>query len=278
MREFLRKIKLNTFATSLIYALVGLVLLVKPELSASVLCTLVGLVLVICGVVNILQFLVYRDGTLYTGGRLIFGLVLTAVGIWITTRPELISVVIPRVIGVIICVHGFNDIRSAVTLHRNSARWGAALLLAVVTLVLGVVLVLNPFDAFATFFFFLSLKDIIHMVLCLKKRFRGAVFSCLAGRVVHGGLPGTTPSPPYGLTFALLPNGYRGAERGDPKIKKAWPPPQEPFQGCRWPQPKLGEAVGKGERGGTSVMPFWALHLGVQRTYGQGYVVLLAGY
>ena len=150
MRELLRKIKLNTFATSLIYALVGLVLLVKPELSASVLCTLVGLVLVICGVVNILQFLVYRDGTLYTGGRLIFGLVLTAVGIWITTRPELISVVIPRVIGVIICVHGFNDIRSAVTLHRNSARWGAALVLAVVTLVLGVVLVLNPFDAFAT--------------------------------------------------------------------------------------------------------------------------------
>jgi len=150
LRGFLQKIKLNTFVTSLIYALVGLVLLIKPELSASVLCTLVGLVLVICGAVNILQFLIGRDGTLYTGGRLIFGLVLAAVGIWIMTRPELISVVIPRVIGIILCVHGFNDIRSAVTLHRSSVPWGMTLLLAVVTLVLGVVLVLDPFEAFST--------------------------------------------------------------------------------------------------------------------------------
>lgn len=150
MPEFLRKVKLNSFITSLLYALVGLLLLVWPELSASVLCTVVGLVLIFCGILSILPSLFSRDGSVYSGGHLLFGVVLTAVGIWIMTRPELISVIIPRVIGVIICIHGLSDIDSAVKLHRHGARWSAALFLAIVTLALGAVLVFYPFGVFST--------------------------------------------------------------------------------------------------------------------------------
>lgn len=151
MRELFQKIKLNALVTSLLYAAVGLILLVWPELSANILCTVVGLFLVVCGVVDILQFLLSRDGSLYTNAHLILGVILAVVGIWIMTQPDLISVVIPRVIGIILFVHGFGDIGDAMTLHKNGyARWGTALALAIVTLMLGALLVLDPFDAFAT--------------------------------------------------------------------------------------------------------------------------------
>lgn len=151
MRELFQKIKLNALVTSLLYAAVGLILLVWPELSANILCTVVGLFLVVCGVVDILQFLLSRDGSLYTNAHLILGVILAVVGIWIMTLPDLISVVIPRVIGIILFVHGFGDIGDAMTLHKNGyARWGTALALAIVTLMLGALLVLDPFDAFAT--------------------------------------------------------------------------------------------------------------------------------
>lgn len=151
MRELFQKIKLNALVTSLLYAVVGLILLVWPELSANILCTVVGLFLVVCGVVDILQFLLSRDGSLYTNAHLILGVILAVVGIWIMTQPDLISVVIPRVIGIILFVHGFGDIGDAMTLHKNGyARWGTALALAIVTLMLGALLVLDPFDAFAT--------------------------------------------------------------------------------------------------------------------------------
>ena len=107
--------------------------------------------LTICGVINILVFLSHRDGTLYAGFLLITGIILAVVGIWLMARPTLVTVIIPRIIGLLVCVHGFRDIRDTLSLKKSgSSRWTAALLLGAVTLVLGAILVLAPFEAFTT--------------------------------------------------------------------------------------------------------------------------------
>ena len=151
MDNLLKRMKTNALLSAALYALLGLVLLVWPALSASLLCLALGLVLVLCGLSNIFVFLRSRDGSLYAALHLITGVVLAAVGIWLMARPTLVTVVIPRIVGVLICFHGFGDIGDAVTLRKNgSSRWTAALLLAVITLVLGVILVICPFQAFTT--------------------------------------------------------------------------------------------------------------------------------
>ena len=151
MTNFLKRIKANALFSAALYTLLGLVLLLWPERSTSVLCTMLGLVLVLCGISDILKFLSHRDGTLYAAVHLVVGIILCAVGIWLMAQPTLIAVMIPRVIGALICIHGFNNLSGAFTLRKNrSSRWTAALLLAVVTLVLGVILVLSPFEAFTT--------------------------------------------------------------------------------------------------------------------------------
>ena len=151
MDNLLKRMKTNALLSAALYALLGLVLLIWPALSASLLCLALGLVLVLCGLSNIFVFLRSRDGSLYAALHLITGVVLAAVGIWLMARPTLVTVVIPRIVGVLICFHGFGDIGDAMTLRKNSSsRWTAALLLAVITLVLGVILVICPFQAFTT--------------------------------------------------------------------------------------------------------------------------------
>ena len=61
------------------------------------------------------------------------------------------AVLVPRVIGLLICVHGVGDVGDALTLRRaGHPRWTAALALGLVTLVLGAVLVFYSFSVLST--------------------------------------------------------------------------------------------------------------------------------
>lgn len=151
MKNLLKRIKANALLSALIYTVLGVVLLVWPELSTNVLCTALGLVLLVSGISDILEFVFQRDGSLYYNLQLGLGVILCAVGGWLLLRPTLIAVIIPRIIGVLVCFHGFKDFGDALTLRKNkSPQATAALLLGIITILLGVVLVVNPFSAFTT--------------------------------------------------------------------------------------------------------------------------------
>ena len=149
--NILKRIKTNAIISSILYVLLGLALLLRPELSTTVLCTALGVVLILRGLSDILDFVFHRDGSLYYSLHLVAGIVLAAVGVWLVTRPTLIAVVIPRIIGVLILFHGLKDLGDAMTLRKNkSPRALAAMIVGLVTIALGALLVVNPFSAFAT--------------------------------------------------------------------------------------------------------------------------------
>ncbi len=151
MYDFLKRIKTNALVTAALYAALGLVLFFWPALSTNVLCTALGAVLLVCGGVDIVIFLTHRDGTLYAAFHLVLGIILAAVGAWLIARPTLVAVVIPRIMGVLICIHGAGDLGDALTLRQSGyPRWTAALVLGLVTLALGALLVFCPFEAFTT--------------------------------------------------------------------------------------------------------------------------------
>lgn len=151
MTNFLKKIKANALVSAILYTILGAVLLLWPATSAQVVTLALGLVLVLCGLGNILDFLLHRDGSLYSRMHLIAGVILAVIGLWLMTQPDLLTVVVPRIMGILICIHGAGDIRSAFVLKRNaSSHWGVTLLLAAITFALGAMLVLNPFSAFTT--------------------------------------------------------------------------------------------------------------------------------
>ena len=151
MNGILKRIKINAIISAALYVVIGLVLLLRPELSTSVLCTALGIVLILRGASDILDFVFHRDGSLYYSLHLIGGIVIAAVGVWLVTKPSLIAVLVPRVIGLLILFHGCSNLGDTLKLRKNkSSQSLAALILSGITLALGVLLVVNPFAAFAT--------------------------------------------------------------------------------------------------------------------------------
>ena len=76
----------------------------------------------------------------------VLGLIVLLIGIWIFLRPESIVSLIPIVIGVILCVHGIQDLKLAVETKRNGyGKWWSMLIIAAVSLVFGVLCIVNAF-------------------------------------------------------------------------------------------------------------------------------------
>lgn len=151
MRDFTKRIKTNAFISALLCVALGLILLIWPGTAISVLNTLLGAVLAIVGAVDVALFLSGHDNTLYGLSRLLIGIILAVFGIWVMVRPSLLAVVIPRVIGALICVHGIADIGRSATLRRSEYHgWSAALIMGLLTVALGVLLIFKPLGSFET--------------------------------------------------------------------------------------------------------------------------------
>lgn len=151
MDNFLKKIKANYMVSAAFLALFGLVLLIWPKTSTTVICMALGCVLIVCGVIRLAVFWLNRDDSLYSTMNLVSGIVLVAVGVWIVVKPETIMVMVPIVIGIIVIFHSFHDFGQAANLYKAGYdKWWVALLLGLITAGLGILLAVNPFEAAET--------------------------------------------------------------------------------------------------------------------------------
>lgn len=151
MEKILRRMKSNVVVSSILCLVLGLVLLLWPGLTMRIVCTTVGAVLIVSGVVRIIAYFTARDGSMYSQLNLVFGIILAAVGVWIVMSPEKVLALIPIIMGIIIALHGLHNIRQAILLSRDKYNnWWVALLLGILTVGFGVLLVCRPFAAVDT--------------------------------------------------------------------------------------------------------------------------------
>lgn len=151
MEGLLKKIKTNVVVSSALCVILGLVLVLRPGMSMRIVCTAVGVVLIVSGVMRMIAYFTARDGSLYSQANLIFGIVLAVVGVWIVMKPDKVMAIIPIIVGIVIAIHGLHNLQQAAELWRDKYdRWWVALILGVLTVGFGVLLVCRPFAAIDT--------------------------------------------------------------------------------------------------------------------------------
>ncbi len=151
MESLLKKVKANTILSSLLCAALGLVLVIWPDISMQIVCIAIGAVLILCGVIRLFGFFLNHDGSVYTQGNLVMGIVLVVVGIWIVATPGKVLAIIPIIVGILIVIHGVNNIQQTITLCKGKySMWWLALIMAILTIGLGVLLIIRPFAALDT--------------------------------------------------------------------------------------------------------------------------------
>lgn len=151
MGNLLKRLKTNIVVSAVLCILLGLVLVLWPDLSMKFVCIAIGAALLIGGGVRLAGYFTVRDGSMYAQMNLIMGIILAVVGIWILIKPEKVLAIIPIIVGIVIVLHGVNDLQQAMALYKEKYdKWWIALLLGVLTAAFGVLLICRPFAALDT--------------------------------------------------------------------------------------------------------------------------------
>lgn len=150
--------KQNYFINAVIMVVIGLVLVIWPHILGVLLCYLLGGALILMGVIQLVVFLRGERLGFYNKFNMIMGIVLVVLGIWICTQPHIVLSIIPVAVGIIVIFHGLMDIQYTLDIKRTgNTKWWIALIAAILTLVVGVLLVLNPFTAYEITMFLLGI-------------------------------------------------------------------------------------------------------------------------
>ena len=149
MKSIIQDMKQNYFVNAVIMIILGLVLVIWPHILGVMLCYLLGGALIVMGAIQLIGFLRGERLGFYNKFSMFMGIVLVLLGIWICTQPRIVLSIIPVVVGIIVLIHGLMDIQYTLDIKRTgSTKWWIALIAAILTLIVGLLLVFNAFTAY----------------------------------------------------------------------------------------------------------------------------------
>lgn len=149
MKSIVQDMKQNYFINAVIMVILGLVLVIWPHILGVMLCYLLGGALILMGVIQLVIFLRGERLGFYNKFSMLMGIVLVLLGIWICTQPHIVLSIIPVVVGIIVLIHGLMDIQYTLDIKRTgNTKWWIALIAAILTFIVGLLLVFNPFTAY----------------------------------------------------------------------------------------------------------------------------------
>lgn len=141
--DTLKRIKADVIMSALVCVALGVVLLVWPAETIDIFCKVLAIGLMVMGVMNIINYFGNRGTHPFAG---ILGVIVLIVGVWVFVKPESIVSIVPIVIGVILCVHGIQDIKIALETKGNGyGKWWSMLIIASISLVFGVICIVKAF-------------------------------------------------------------------------------------------------------------------------------------
>lgn len=132
--------------SSIAFILLGIALLLWPGLSIRLVCGLFGLIILIKGIGSIVNYAKAEVRTMFSYFGWIFGAAAIALGVFLLVKPETVVSVLPILVGLFVMFDGIMRLQSAFELRNAGARnWWGFLLLALLSVVLGIVMLVNPF-------------------------------------------------------------------------------------------------------------------------------------
>lgn len=161
----------NDITKTLIIGLIGLVLILIPDTLNKIIGIIVGACFLILGISAIYKYMNNKEeGNL----NLITGILYSVLGGIIILYPHSVLRLVAICLGVYLLISGLSKVRLALMLKDDTNRWIGTLSVAILILVLGILLVFNPFSGVAitklagAFLFLYAIFDIIDKYVIQK--------------------------------------------------------------------------------------------------------------
>lgn len=160
--------KIGYIAMSVICCILGIVLIVFPEISAAILGKIMGIMMIVFGAVKLVGYFskdLYRFAFQYD---LSFGILLIALGILVLLKTDNAMNFICIVLGVFVLTDGLFKIQIAVDSKKYGIRpWWLMLLFAVVAGIIGILLVFRPTESVPVLIMLLGISLLAEGILSL---------------------------------------------------------------------------------------------------------------
>lgn len=133
----------DNLSKTLILGLVGLVLLLIPGTLNKLIGILIGVALLAVGIIAIVKYIKEKDNG--SSLNLVSGILYSVLGVIIIIYPYSIINLVTICLGVYLVINGLLKLKISFVLKRITDKWIGTLIMGIITVILGVVLIFNPF-------------------------------------------------------------------------------------------------------------------------------------
>lgn len=145
--KYLKEIKKSVLVTNLIYIIVGITMMIIPGFISNFICYIIGILIILFSSSSIIKYNQLKQHNIITKIILVIGIMALIFGLVIVVNPKNFASIVPIVIGIYIMTIGISKYNQAMEFKRvNYKHWYSVLLSAVLLLLLGIVIIFNPFE------------------------------------------------------------------------------------------------------------------------------------
>lgn len=156
---------LYSLLLSVVYVALGLVLIIWPATSARAICVALGVLLLLGGIFHVVSYFIQSRYSNVIRQSLTIGIVMLLFGAFALLRTDDILRAMPFVFGVLLVIDSATKVQVAFDLRRLAVPlWYLPLAIGLVTALLGIVLVINPFSAVVALNIFIGVSLIVNAV------------------------------------------------------------------------------------------------------------------
>ena len=146
--SLLKQLKWNLILLAVIFIALGIVLILWPGATMKTICYLLAAMLLAIGVVSLINYLRKDISGIIYRYDLVVGLCAILGGILVIVKVDKLTDLIPAVLGFLVTMCGIMKMQNSVDMLRlGHGTWHVAFAMAIVNIVAGIVLLMNPFEA-----------------------------------------------------------------------------------------------------------------------------------
>lgn len=148
MDNKIKGFKWDTVLSSVLYVIVGTLLVIFPISVIKSLCYAIAIIIMAIGIIKIISFLLKEQQEGFTRTGLISGIIFVIIGAFIAIRSKTIISIIPFILGILILFSGISKLQYTMQLRKYSDEKNSIMLItSIINVILGIVLAFNPFRA-----------------------------------------------------------------------------------------------------------------------------------
>lgn len=142
--------KTISIALGIIYIILGIICISTPMAVGTTLLYLVGFLVLIGGLWLIISYLA-KNKALRNPWALFYGIITTLLAVVILFNPSLSVFTTCIILNIWIVIMSINKIAHAISNRKTHSLWLISLVFAIIFLIVGVFLIINPYTSFVTY-------------------------------------------------------------------------------------------------------------------------------